>query len=103
MKKLLLILLIFPVSIYSQDIDVKLESNTKIIVEDKSVEAAREKAKLMSQAERNKRIRRARNARLSKWKKKKMHNENISFYKYVMLMPTEVNEKKIRKRSGMGG
>ena len=71
MKKILTLIAVLFITApaYAQEInvEVEVESKTEIIVEDKSVEAVKEMYRQESLLARDKRIRKARNAKLSNW------------------------------------
>lgn len=95
--KFLTLLLIFSNSIYSQVIGVGVSVDNTVIVEDNSVEAVNAywSQKRYSEAMNN--IQRAREARISSWQNKSFLGQDLSTYKYIILLPPRKHHKDVKR------
>lgn len=95
--RFLTILLIFSSSIYSQVIGVGVSVDNTVIVEDKSVEAVNAywSQKRYSEAMNN--IQRAREARISSWQNKPFLGQDLSRFKYMILLPPRKHHKDVKR------
>ncbi|MBK57062.1 MAG: hypothetical protein CMC84_07245 [Flavobacteriaceae bacterium] len=106
MKKILLIFtFLFYCSIYGQynnrygnNNEVNVSVETEILIEDKSVEAVREKYRMESIIAKNSRLIKMREARIANWSNKELLGEDLSQIEYIFFMPSKSYNQKITKR-----
>ena len=89
-------LFLFPLMLFSQT-EVYIASETNVLVEDKSVEAVNAYWTQKNYSEAMARIQEARVSRISNWVDKSFYGQDLSKYKYIILLPPRKHHKDIKR------
>lgn len=87
----------FSISLNSQVIGVGVSVDNTVIVEDNSVEAVNAYWSQKRYSEAMNRIQQAREARISSWQNKPFLGQDLSRYKYMVLLPPRKHDKDVKR------